>query len=65
MKKYMNFIGVGVEPTGQFLHQIRRTTSRADFFGVCREFLDHNNPMLLEPFAIALKTTDVMAGAMR
>src|SRR4051794_12935134 len=58
MKKYMNFIGVGVEPTGQFLHQIRRTATRADFFALCREFLDHDNPMLLEPFAIALKPMD-------
>src|SRR5213076_715504 len=24
MKKYMNYLGAGVEPTGQFLHQIRR-----------------------------------------
>ncbi|HEY0369868.1 MAG TPA: tRNA-dihydrouridine synthase family protein, partial [Chthoniobacterales bacterium] len=24
MKKYMNFIGLGVEPTGDFLHRIRR-----------------------------------------
>ena len=23
MKKYVNYIGLGVEPTGQFLHQIR------------------------------------------
>ena len=65
MKKYMNFIGLGVEPTGEFLHQIRRATTRADFFTLCREFLDHDEPMPLEPFAIALKPTDVMAGAMR
>lgn len=25
MKKYLNFIGLGVEPTGDFLHRIRRT----------------------------------------
>src|SRR5207249_8278024 len=24
MKKYLNYVGVGVEATGQFLHQIRR-----------------------------------------
>jgi tRNA-dihydrouridine synthase len=65
MKKYMNFIGLGVEPTGEFLHQIRRTTSRAEFFALCRHFLDHEDPMSLEPFEIALKPTDVMAGAMR
>jgi hypothetical protein len=65
MKKYMNFIGLGVEPSGEFLHQIRRATSRAEFFTLCRRFLDHDEPMLLEPFSIALKPTDVMAGAMR
>ncbi len=65
MKKYMNFIGLGVEPTGQFLHGIRRATTRADLFALCREFLDHDEPMPLEPFPIALNPTDVMAGAMR
>lgn len=64
MKKYLNFIGLGVEPTGDFLHRIRRTTTRADLFAHCREFLDHDEPMPLEPFALPLKPTDVMAGAM-
>jgi len=62
MKKYMNFIGLGVEPGGRFLHNIRRVTNRADFFRVCGEFLAHDEPMPLEPFAIAFKETDVMAG---
>jgi hypothetical protein len=61
----MNFIGLGVEPTGEFLHQIRRATTRAEFLALCRQFLDHDDPMPLEPFAIALKPTDVMAGTMR
>ena len=65
MKKYMNFIGLGVEPTGEFLHGVRRATNCADFFALCRKFLDHDEPMPLEPFPIALKPTDVMAGAMR
>jgi tRNA-dihydrouridine synthase B len=65
LKKYMNFIGLGVEPTGEFLHQIRRATTRTEFFTLCRQFLDHDNPMPLEPFPIVLKQTDVMAGAMR
>jgi hypothetical protein len=30
-----------------------------------RRFLDHDEPMPLEPFPIALKQNDVMAGAMR
>ena len=55
MKKYMNYLGVGVEPSGQFLHQIRRVTTTADFFRLCEEFLDHDQPMPLEPFAPTLK----------
>ncbi|HLP75378.1 MAG TPA: tRNA-dihydrouridine synthase family protein [Candidatus Paceibacterota bacterium] len=62
MKKYLNFIGLGVEPTGQFLHQIRRVTTKADFFRVCEEFLSHDEPLPLEPFALGLKKTDVLAG---
>ncbi len=50
MKKYLNFIGAGVEPTGQFLHQIRRCQTRADFFAICRTFLDHTDPLPLVPF---------------
>ena len=53
MKKYVNFIGLGVEPTGAFLHAIRRTGTKADFFGICGEYLDHAQPMPLEPFAVA------------
>ena len=56
MKKYLNFVGVGVEPTGQFLHHIRRVTTEADFFRVCEEFLDHDRSMALEPFAPAGET---------
>ena len=49
MKKYMNYLGMGVEPTGQFLHQIRRVETKGDFFRVCDEFLNHDRPMPLEP----------------
>jgi tRNA-dihydrouridine synthase len=62
MKKYLNFIGLGVEPTGRFLHEIRRVTNRADFFRVCEEFLAHDSPMALVPFGIPFKENDVMAG---
>jgi tRNA-dihydrouridine synthase B len=62
MKKYMNYLGVGVEPTGQFLYRIRRVTTKGEFFGVCEEFLNHDLPMSLEPFSLGLKETDVMAG---
>jgi nifR3 family TIM-barrel protein len=49
MKKYMNYLGVGVDPAGQFLHRIRRVTTRSEFFSVCEEFLGHDHPMVLEP----------------
>ena len=55
MKKYMNFIGCGVGPDAaaskQFLHHIRRATERTEFFRICRDFLDHDEPMPLVPFA--------------
>ena len=50
MKKYLNYIGAGVEPTGRFLHDIRRVTTRADFFRVCEDHLGHDRAMPLEPF---------------
>lgn len=62
MKKYLNFIGIGVEPTGRFLHDMRRVESRASLFALCAEFLDHDQPMPLEPYSLVLKERDVMAG---
>ncbi len=62
MKKYLNYIGIGVEPTGKFLHDMRRLTTEADFFKLCEMHLSHSNPMPLEPFSLDLKDTDVMAG---
>ncbi len=47
MKKFMNFIGEGVG--GKFLFEIRRVTTVADFFRMCEEFLNHEQPMPLEP----------------
>jgi len=51
LKKFMNFIGEGVEPSGPFLHEIRRAGTRAEFFRVCETYLDHDRPMRLEPAA--------------
>jgi hypothetical protein len=62
MKKYMNYLGMGVEPTGQFLHQIRRVTTKSDFFSVCDSFLNHDEAMPLEPFRLELHPADLMAG---
>src|SRR5262245_1517196 len=63
MKKYTNYLGAGVEPTGQFLNQIRRVATRAEFFRVCEEFLNHDRPMPLEPFTLTLEKTDATAGS--
>ncbi|HXC99822.1 MAG TPA: tRNA-dihydrouridine synthase family protein [Verrucomicrobiae bacterium] len=62
MKKYMNYLGLGVESTGRFLHEIRRVDTKADFFRICEEFLSHDQPMPLEPFSLDLKETDMLAG---
>jgi tRNA-dihydrouridine synthase len=62
MKKYMNYLGMGVEPTGEFLHRIRRVSTRSDFFAVCIEFLEHDRPMPLEPFRLDLHQADLLAG---
>lgn len=49
MKKFMNYLGEGV--TGDFLHRIRRSQTRAEFFSICTEFFNHDEPMRLEPVA--------------
>ena len=47
MKKFMNFIGEGVG--ADFLFEIRRVQTQADFFRVCREHLENGTPMPLVP----------------
>lgn len=63
MKKFMNYIAIGVEPSGRFLHDIRRVNTEADFFRLCHEFLDHSDPMPLEPYDLQLASSDFMCGA--
>lgn len=42
MKKYLNFVGQGVDPAGSFLHDMRRTATRDELFAVCdRHLLGH------------------------
>ncbi|MEY2408866.1 MAG: tRNA-dihydrouridine synthase [Verrucomicrobiota bacterium] len=50
MKKYLNYIAEGAEPTGVFLHDIRRATTRADFFRICESHLLHDRPLPLQPY---------------
>lgn len=53
IKKHINFLGVGIDEEGQFLHRIRRSNSEAEFFGICEAFLDHDRPQALTPFVKA------------
>lgn len=39
MKKYLNFVGQGVDPNGSFLHDMRRTHSELELFSVCDRHL--------------------------
>jgi len=65
MKRYMNYLGIGVEPSGEFLHRIRRVITQSDFFAVCHAYLGHDDPMPLEPFDLALHDRDLLAGQHR
>jgi len=56
---------LGIEPTGDFLHRIRRTTTEADLFAICADHLEHDQPMPLDPFDLELKPRDVLAGEHR
>lgn len=49
LKKFMNFIGDGLEQAEAFLHDIRRATTRSEFFRICESHLDHDRPMNLQP----------------
>ncbi len=62
VKKVMNYLALGVEPTGRFLHEVRRAQGEGEFFAWCDEFLDHDEPMRLEPFDLGLRDSDVLAG---
>jgi tRNA-dihydrouridine synthase B len=53
MKRYLNFIAIGAEPSGRFVHDIRRCSTRAEFDAICTTHLDHGEPLPLEPFASA------------
>lgn len=54
IKKYMNYVGMGLEPTGNFLHQIRRVKNEQEFWSVILDFLDHHDPLPLEPSAFEM-----------
>ena len=49
MKKYMNFLGEGLDDSVAFLHDIRRCSTRDEFFSICSCQLDHGRAMPLQP----------------
>ena len=55
MKKFLNFVGQGVDAKGAFLHDMRRTRSAEAFFAVCDTHLIEDGqatlPFADEPFA--------------
>ncbi len=55
LKKYLNFLGLGLPRAEEFLHAMRRSTNRTDFFRVCFEHLDHGEPMDLVPRDVHLR----------
>jgi tRNA-dihydrouridine synthase len=59
MKKFTNFIGEGIGE--KFLHDIRRVATPADFWRVCEEFLDNDQPMTLEPKPLSETPLDLPA----
>lgn len=63
IKKHLNFLGLGIEPTGRFLEAMRRATRQAELDRILDEHLDHERPMPLEPLPIPLGERDVVAGA--
>lgn len=54
MKKYMNFIGQGIGEDEAFLHGIRRAKTLKEFFGLCDQYLDNDEPFPAEPTVRAL-----------
>lgn len=57
LKKFMNFIGEGIPGANDFLFQIRRVETKAAFFGVCEQFLNHDEPMSLDPDELNSRST--------
>ena len=52
MKKYLNFVGQSVDPSGAFLHDMRRAETETELFAICDRHLlsDPNREFATEPF---------------
>jgi tRNA-dihydrouridine synthase B len=53
LKKYLNFIGQGVDAEGAFLFEMRRAHTEAELFGVCDRYLlrEPNQVFAPEPYS--------------
>jgi len=55
LKKFLNFIGQGVDPEGAFLKEMRRARSSGELFGICDRYLVNGTcgeqVFPLEPYA--------------
>jgi tRNA-dihydrouridine synthase B len=67
MKKYLNFVGQSIDPTGAFLHDMRRTETEQELFAVCDRHLlaDPTREFAPEPYpgVIARPNCETPAGA--
>jgi tRNA-dihydrouridine synthase B len=50
MKKYLNFVGQGVDAQGRFLHDMRRAESEASLFEICDRHLLAGGDFSPEPY---------------
>ena len=52
MKKYLNFVGQSVDPTGAFLHDMRRAETELELFSICDRHLlaEPQHEFAPEPF---------------
>lgn len=48
-KKYLNFVGPGLDSSGLFLHRARRLKTESEMLTLFQDFLDHPHPMPLTP----------------
>lgn len=53
MKKYLNFVGQGVDPKGAFLYEMRRAKSKQQLFDICDRHMPAESERLFadEPYA--------------
>lgn len=62
LKKYLVFLGEGVEPSGRFLDAMRRVRTEEELFRLGREWLDHDRPMDLVPAGPVASGEEPVAG---